>query len=151
MPCYGTIPGLDGHGGRPPFRRRVRLTTTTKEPRMGADRSRRRSRTRVGQAVAVLMALGALMAGGAGATTQTATTARNHGLITGEVDPPKTVRQCEERFGTKNAHERYLRTKCIKRVEHELATAPGTSCTHPLEFNRGLEGGNGSPRYLRLT
>lgn len=73
-----------------------------------------------------------------------------HGLITGEVEPPKTVRQCEEKFGTKNAHERYLRAKCIKRVEHELATAPGTSCKYPLEFNRGLEGGNGSSKYLGL-
>lgn len=115
---------------------------------MGPDRSRRR--TRLGLVVAGLMALGAFMAGGAGATTQTATTARNHGLITGEVEPPKTVRQCEEKFGTKNAHERYLRAKCIKRVEHELATAPGTSCKYPLEFNRGLEGGNGSSKYLSL-
>jgi hypothetical protein len=116
---------------------------------MGADRSRRS--TRSVQTVAGLMALGAFMAGGASASTdQTAVTARNHGLITGEVEPPTTVRQCEEKFGTKNAHERYLRAKCIKRVEHELATAPGTSCKYPLEFNRGLEGGNGSPRYLSL-
>ena len=116
---------------------------------MGVDQSRRR--TRLGQAVAGLMALGAIVAGGAGAsTTQTAVTARNHGLITGEVEPPKTVRQCEDKFGTKNAHERYVRAKCIKRVEHELATAPGTSCKYPLEFNRGLEGGNGSPKYLIL-
>ena len=115
---------------------------------MGADRSRRR--TRSVQTVAGLMALGALMAGAAGATTQTAATARNHGLITGEVEPPKTVHQCEGKFGAKNAHERYVRAKCIERVEHELATAPGTSCKHPLEFNRGLEGGNGSPRYLSL-
>ena len=111
---------------------------------MGADRSRRR--TRSVQTVAGLMALGALMAGAAGATTQTAATARNHGLITGEVEPPKTVHQCEGKFGAKDSR----RASCIKRVKHEEATAPGTSCKHPLEFNRGLEGGNGSPKYLSL-
>ena len=47
---------------------------------MGADRSRRR--TRLGQAIAGLMALSAFMAGGAGATTQTAVTMSSTGSIT---------------------------------------------------------------------
>jgi hypothetical protein len=112
---------------------------------MGADQSRHR--TRLGQAVAVLMALCAFMAGGAGATTQTAVTARGHGLITGEVEPPKTVAECKKRF----AMGSHGRAKCIKRVEAELAIAPGTSCQHPWEVNQSLGGHNGGERYVKIT
>lgn len=93
---------------------------------MGADRSRSRSRsrTRLGQAVAVLMALCAFMAGGAGA----------HGLITGAVESPKTVRQCQQKY----RHNAKARTACIKRSQKATKPSSGGNCT--LETSGGNTG-----------
>jgi hypothetical protein len=109
---------------------------------MEADWSRR---SRLGQIVAVLMVLGTFLAYGGAAGGPVAMASEGHGLITGEVEPPKTVHQCQQKFKAGSSKL----TACIKRVKHEQATAPGTSCTHPLEVNRSLEGGNGGTKYVK--
>lgn len=89
---------------------------------MGADHSR--LRTRLGQAVAVLMALCAFMAGGAGA----------HGLTTKEVVPPKTVRQCQQKY----RHNAKAQAACIKRLQKATKPSSGGNCT--LETSGGNSG-----------
>ena len=60
---------------------------------------------------------------------------------------PKTIYQCKkaQKPNTK------ARASCIKRVEKELAVAPGSSCKHPLEINHDEPYLMGETKYLFAT
>jgi hypothetical protein len=127
---------------------RNRASQTSDQRSLRAWSRRRRHGQLAAVAAVAFAALLTLCAVGASGDVPTIVPAFTAGVEPMEEGgPPKTVAECKKRFAM-GSHER---AKCIKRVEAELAIAPGTSCQHPWEVNQSEGGHNGGEHYVKIT